>query len=57
MRRCTHIMRMMHWIGTEVTNPPFFEGISKLNIFLREHEEKALDYQRLLVLDVALHAT
>ena len=44
----------MRWIGTEVRDPPRYEGIIYVASFIREFELQIADKQRLLALDVAL---
>jgi hypothetical protein len=34
-RRCSHINRYLCWIGTELSNPPRYDGITKINMFIK----------------------
>ena len=40
-----------------MNNLPCFDGLSEVNVFVQEYEEKVQDYQIILVLDVALRPT
>ena len=33
-RRCAHLMKSLHWIGTEVREVPIFDGLSEIRDFL-----------------------
>ena len=50
-------MRSVRQVGTEVCDLPTYEEFPNLDTFLAEFEEKVLEPQRLLALDVALKAT
>jgi hypothetical protein len=56
-RRCARLTREVHWIGTEVSNLPTFDGLNHLETFLVEFEEIVPVQQRLLALDEALKST
>jgi hypothetical protein len=57
MRRCARIDHTVRWVGTEIKEPPSFHGINDLETFLAQYEDKVLENQRLLALDIALKAT
>ena len=38
-RRCARLTREVHWIDTEVSNMPTFDGLNNLETFLLEFEE------------------
>jgi hypothetical protein len=56
-RICARIDCAVRWIGTKIKEPPSFHGINYLETFLTQYEEKLLDNQILLALDLALKAT
>jgi hypothetical protein len=37
-RMCARLFRDVHWIGTEVSNLPTFDGLNHLGNFLLEFE-------------------
>lgn len=47
----------MRWIGTELRDPPVFEGTTSVGDFLDNLEFKVPEEQRVLALDVALKGT
>ena len=47
----------MRWVGTKVCDLPTYEGLANFDTFLTEFEEKVLEPQHLLEMDVALNAT
>ena len=49
--------REVHWIGTEVSNLPTFDGLNHLDTFLAEFERIVQVQQRMLALDEALKST
>jgi hypothetical protein len=57
MQICDKLTREVHWIGTEVSNLPTFDGLNHLETFLLEFEEVVPLQQRFLSLDEALKAT
>ena len=38
-RRCVHLTKSLHWIGTEVSHVPVFDGLTHVEQFLEEYEE------------------
>jgi hypothetical protein len=56
-RRCARIGRAVRWVGKEIREPPSFHGLNDLETFLTQYEDKVLENQRLLALDLALKAT
>jgi hypothetical protein len=52
--RCARLTKLVHWIGTEVSNIPTFDGLNNLETFLLEFEGIVPIQQRLLALDKAL---
>jgi hypothetical protein len=38
-RRCARLTRVVHWIGTKVSNLPTFDGLNHLGTFLVEFEK------------------
>jgi hypothetical protein len=57
MRRCARIHYAVHWIGIENKEPPSFHRLNDFETFLTQYEDKVLENQRLLALDLALKAT
>ncbi|RWR97952.1 putative ribonuclease h protein [Cinnamomum micranthum f. kanehirae] len=55
-RRCATV-RTVRWIGTELRDPPVFEGTTSVGDFLDNLEFKVPEEQRVLALDVALKGT
>jgi hypothetical protein len=55
-RRCATI-RTARWVGTEVREHPVYDGTSGLSSFMLNMEEKVVEDQRILVLDVAFQDT
>ena len=49
--------RAVHWIGSEVWEPPRFDGLRDVQGFIEEFEEQIPTKQRIKVLDIALKAT
>jgi hypothetical protein len=37
-RRCARLTKAVHWIGTEVSNIPTFDGLNNLETFILEFE-------------------
>jgi hypothetical protein len=56
-RRCARIDRALRWVRTEIREPPNFHGLNDLEEFLKKYEDKVLENQRLLALDIALKET
>jgi hypothetical protein len=56
-RRCARLTREVHYIGTEVSNLPKFDGLNHLETFLSKFEEIVPTQQRLLALDEFLKET
>jgi hypothetical protein len=56
-RRCVHITRSMCWIGIELCNPPRYDGLTDISMFVKTFELQVAKQQRLLALDVVLKAT
>ena len=57
MQKCTRIMKYLQQVGIEVCDITTYEGLPKLDTFLTYFEEKVLEPNLLLSLDVALKAT
>jgi hypothetical protein len=55
--RCARLTREVHWIGTEVSNLPTFDGLNHLETFLLEFEKIVRVKQQLMALDEALKPT
>jgi hypothetical protein len=56
-RRCATITKELRWIGSEVSTVPTFDGLSDIQLFLKQYEEQIPLEKRLEVLDIALQAT
>ena len=56
-RRCATITKELCWIGSEVSTVPTFDGLSDIQLFLKQYEEQIPLEKRLEVLDIALRAT
>jgi hypothetical protein len=56
MWRCARLTKAVHWIGTELSNIPTFDGLNNLETFLIEFEGIVPIQKRLLALDEALKA-
>jgi hypothetical protein len=56
-RKCARITHVLRWIGTEICEPPRYDGLTDVVYFIREFELQISDQQRLLALDVALKET
>ena len=57
MMKYTRITKSLRWVGTEVCDLPTYEILDNLDTLLTEFEDKVLEPQWLLSLDVALKAT
>jgi hypothetical protein len=55
--RCCATIRVVRWIGTELRNPPVYDGTSDVNSFLTTMEHKAVEEYRIPVMDISLRAT
>jgi hypothetical protein len=55
-RRCVTV-RVTRWVETEFREHPIYDGTSELDSCLLSMEEKVLEDQRVLVLDVAFQDT
>jgi hypothetical protein len=53
-RKCARITCTLRWIGTEIVEPPRYDGLTYVVYFIKEFELQISDQQRLLALDVAL---
>ena len=53
-RRCATITKELRWIGLEVSTTPTFDGLSDIQLFLKQYEEQIPLEKRLEVLDIAL---
>jgi hypothetical protein len=56
-RRCVCITRSLRWIGTELCNPPRYDGLTDISMFVKTFELQVPEQQRLLALDVVLKVT
>ena len=56
-RRCATITKELRWIGSEVSTVPTFDGLSDIQLFLKQYEEQIPLEKRLEVLEIALQAT
>ena len=56
-RRLARITKTLHWIGSEVSTLPIFDGLSNIQIFVQEYEAQFPCSKRLQHLVVALRAT
>jgi hypothetical protein len=56
-RRCARIVCIVRWVGTKIREPSSFHGVNYLESFLTCYEDKVVESQRLLELDIALKAT
>jgi hypothetical protein len=54
---CSYYPCTLHWIGAEVCDPPKYDGLTDVDIFVREFELQIPYQQRLLALDIALKVT
>jgi hypothetical protein len=52
--RCPTITKELRWIASEVSTVPTFDGLSDIQLFLNQYEEKIPPEKRLEVLDIAL---
>ena len=57
MKKCPGITKSLRWVGNEVCDIPTYEGLPNLDMFLSKFEDKVLEPQRLLGLDVTLKST
>ena len=56
-RKCARITHTLRWIGTEIVEPPRYNGLTSIEYFINEFEMYIPEKQRLLAIDVALKAT
>jgi hypothetical protein len=54
MRQCARITRALHWIGTELYNPPKCDGLKDISLFAKAFELKVPEKQMLLALYLVL---
>jgi hypothetical protein len=45
------------WIGIDIYNPPKYDGLTDISMFVKTFELQVLEQKRLLALDVVLKAT
>jgi len=57
MRHCAYMTKSLHWIETQVCEPPTFIGVKDLDTFLYDYYMKILEKYRLMAFDIALKAT
>ena len=57
MPKCTIITKSVQWVGTEVCDLPTEEGLPNLESFLTDFEDKVIENQHLLSLELALKDT
>ena len=56
-RRCAHITHTLRWIGAKVCDPPKYDGLKDVDIFVREFELQIPYQHRLLALYIELKTT
>jgi hypothetical protein len=56
-RKCARITHALQWIGTEIVEPPRYDGLTDVAYFIRQIELQISDQQILLSLDVVLKVT
>lgn len=56
-RRLARITKTLHWIGSEVSKLPIFDGLSDIQIFFQEYEAQLPCSKRHQHLVVALRVT
>jgi hypothetical protein len=56
-RRCARVTGSLHWIGTKLCDPPMYDGLTNISLFVKAFELHVPKQQRLLALDVVLKAT
>ena len=42
--RCDLVIKLVHYIELELNNPPMFNGINKVDIFIEHIEEWVFEY-------------
>ena len=57
MQKCARITKYVRRVSTLVYDLPTYEGLPNLDTFIIEFEEKVLEPQLLLALDITLKAT
>jgi len=45
------------WIGTKLYDPPTYNGLTKINVFIKSFELQVPEQKRLVALDVVLKET
>jgi hypothetical protein len=56
-RRCAHMTRSLHRIGTELCDPPRYDGLTDISLFVKTVELQVPKQQRFLALSVFLKET
>jgi len=56
-RRLARITKTLHWIGSEVSTLPIFDGLSDIEIFVQEYKVQLPCLERFQHLVVVLRAT
>jgi hypothetical protein len=56
-RRCSYISKLVHWIGSELRDPPRFYDTGSVNIFVEEMEERVPEEQRVQTMDAVVKGT
>jgi hypothetical protein len=56
-RRCAGITRSLRWIRTKLCDPPRYDGLNDISLFLKEFELHVPEQKRFLALDVVLKVT
>ena len=49
--------QFLRWIGTDLCDPPKYDGLTDINYFVKVFELQIPEQQRVLVLDVVLKVT
>jgi hypothetical protein len=56
-RQCAHLTQSLRWIGTKLCDPPRYDGLTDISLFVKEFELQVPEQKMLLALDVVLKAT
>jgi hypothetical protein len=56
-RQCPCMTRYLRWIGKNLCDPPMYDGLNYISLFVKEFELQVPEKKRLLALDVFLRAT
>jgi hypothetical protein len=56
-RQCPRINQSLRWIGTELCDPPMYDGLIDISMLVKEFKLQVPRQQRLLALDVVLKVT